>query len=151
MTDLDWKIIPDEASYGLIVIGVALSFFNPLLGGDASSFQRWLQSLIGLLVGGGFLTLLAFFGRWVFGREAMGGGDIKLALGIGSVLGWQPTLFALGLASLIGGVLSVGGLLLGTLKRSQYIPFGPFINIGAFLTFLIHWKSPETIDLFLRL
>jgi leader peptidase (prepilin peptidase) / N-methyltransferase len=79
---------------------------------------------------------VALVGSAVAGRTAMGGGDIKLALGLGAVLGYleAPGVVMMGmfLSFLAGGVLSVG-VLVATRDRKMHIPFGPFLALGTVL------------------
>ncbi|OVE77259.1 hypothetical protein BVX98_03215 [bacterium F11] len=149
-TDFDWRIIPNEASYFLVIVGLIASPLNPLLSADGS-MPRVGESILGLVTGGGLLFSLAFLGKLIFKKEAMGGGDIKLAAGIGTILGWKAILLTLMLASVFGGMVSIGGLLIGSLKRNQYIPFGPFINLGAFISIIVKWFFPKSLDLFLKI
>ncbi|MBI5555297.1 MAG: prepilin peptidase, partial [Elusimicrobia bacterium] len=69
-------------------------------------------------------------------REAMGGGDIKLAAGLGSFLGWEYTLIMLGLSFLVGGSAGIVLLISGRKKRKDPIPFGPFIAFSAIMVML---------------
>jgi leader peptidase (prepilin peptidase)/N-methyltransferase len=132
LTDIDWKIIPDEATFSLAVIGIALSAWNPLLGEEPSF--RLLMSAAGLLTGGGVLFLISIFGRLIFKREAMGGGGVKLLAALGTILGYKGILLTFFIGSIVGGLVVLPLLLLGRIKRHSYLPFGPFLNIGAIIT-----------------
>jgi leader peptidase (prepilin peptidase)/N-methyltransferase len=83
--DLEHQIIPDEISLPGIVIGFICSFFLP--------GHSWLNSLLGILLGGGSLLLVAYAYQWLTGKEGMGGGDIKLLAMMGAFLGWKSILF----------------------------------------------------------
>ena len=133
--DLRERIIPDVLSVPFIIIGFAFSFFlrniNPL------------DSLLGILAGGGSLLLIAIVGSKLFKKEAMGGGDIKLAAMLGAFLGWQLTLLSLFLGFFVGSVIGV--LIMVTSKnKNDVIPFGPFIALGAMISMfwgqaILHW------------
>lgn len=69
-------------------------------------------------------------GKWV------GFGDVKLGLFIGLALGWQAALLSVLLANLIGTLWILPGMVLGRIKRTSRIPFGPFLIAGAFIAFL---------------
>lgn len=140
VTDIDWRIIPDQASYGLILIGFLISPINHLLG--ASAEERLLSCTMGVLSCGGLSLAISVGGAKILGREVLGLGDVKLLAGFGAFLGWEGALFAFVLASLIGGMFSGGGLLLKVIKRHQYIPFGPFLNLAAYITLLVMLNSP---------
>jgi leader peptidase (prepilin peptidase)/N-methyltransferase len=100
LIDYDWRIIPDIISIPGIPIGIlAATFLIPEVG-----LKR---SLIGFVIGGGFLFAVAELYRVVRGQEGMGMGDVKLVAMIGAFLGWPAVLFTLSVGSLLG---SVGGL-----------------------------------------
>ncbi len=133
MIDFDFQIIPDSISLSGIVIGLAVSFIP-------QTSLTWLQSLIGLLVGGGGFLLIAEIGDRVFKKESMGGGDIKLAAMIGAFVGWKGVLLTLGIGSLLGAIIGGGALMLAKDKESaRTVPFGPFLVIGALIAF--YWAD----------
>lgn len=124
--DLDHQIIPDSFTLPGIGIGLAVSF----IPGGLSP----LDSLIGLLVGGGSLYLIAILGDWLFKKESMGGGDIKMAAMLGAFLGWQKVLFIFISAAAIGLVVSIVVMLLSKrMREERVIPFGPFLSAAAVL------------------
>jgi leader peptidase (prepilin peptidase)/N-methyltransferase len=93
-----------------------------------------LQSAIGLVVGGGSLFLAAVIGEKLFKKEAMGGGDIKMAAMLGAFLGWQKVLLLFMAAAAIGLVVSIIWMALSAkLRKERLIPFGPFLALGAML------------------
>ena len=93
-----------------------------------------INSVVGLAVGGGILWLLAWLSPYLFGKEGMGGGDIKLLAMIGAFLGWKPALLTIMIGSLTGSIIGVGLIALHVIKRDDYIPFGPFLVLGALLS-----------------
>jgi leader peptidase (prepilin peptidase)/N-methyltransferase len=129
MTDLDWRQIPDNSTAILTAVGLAAAFSNPLLG--TNPYARISESILGFAVGGGSLWVIGYAGERIFGKEAMGGGDVKLLAAMGTVVGWESVLATLFLGALMGGIIVVIGLLTGRLKRHQYVPFGPFLNLAS--------------------
>ncbi len=67
----------------------------------------------------------------VLPREAMGFGDVKFMAAIGAFLGWQSTLFTIGLAAMIGAVVGVTLILVGRREWSSRLPFGPYLTVAA--------------------
>jgi len=123
--DLEHQIIPDSISLPGIVVGFAVSFFLPWLG--------WLNSLIGIVAGGGSLLLVAYGYQVLTKKEGMGGGDIKLLAMMGAFLGWKSIPFIIFTSSLFGSVIGLA-LMAVRKKDSQLpIPFGPFLAFGAVL------------------
>ncbi|MBD3169188.1 MAG: prepilin peptidase [candidate division Zixibacteria bacterium] len=137
--DLDYYIIPDRITYPGMILGIG---FSLLPGG----IDIW-QSLIGFLAGGVTLYIIAIVGDFVFKKESMGGGDIKLAALIGAFVGWQGVLLTLVISSFVG---AVGGMLmLALLSRddeTRRIPYGPFLAIGAIISYF--WGN-DIIGLYL--
>ena len=126
--DFDFRVIPDEISVGGVVAGVILSVLFPQMHGATTHVLGLGRSLIGVVVGGGVLWLLGVFGDFIFKKESMGGGDIKLLAMIGAFLGWQLALLALPVASLIGAVV---GIVAKLRTKESEIAFGPYLSIGA--------------------
>ena len=134
--DLYHHIIPDVISLPGIGVGLLASLLIPQL-----TFRN---SLIGILLGGGSLFLVATLYQWLFKREGMGGGDVKLLAMIGAFLGWKAVLLTILLSSLIG---SITGILIMVMKGKDFkyaIPFGPFLSLGAVIALfyqneLISW------------
>jgi leader peptidase (prepilin peptidase)/N-methyltransferase len=134
--DLDHQIIPDEISLTGIVVGFVFSFF--LQG------HSWLNSLLGILLGGGSLLLVAYGYQWLTGKEGMGGGDIKLLAMMGAFLGWKSIPFIIFASSLVGSVIGITIMLVQKKDSKLAIPFGPYLAFGAVLYIfygrqIIHW------------
>jgi leader peptidase (prepilin peptidase)/N-methyltransferase len=125
-TDLSHKIIPNVITYPGIVVG--------LLGAVTVLPVGIVNSLLGIAVGGGLLWGLAWASPYLFGKEGMGGGDIKLLAMIGAFLGWKPALLTIMIGSLIGSVVGITLMAARIIKRDEYIPFGPFLVAGAVLS-----------------
>jgi leader peptidase (prepilin peptidase)/N-methyltransferase len=126
--DLEFQIIPN----GLVIIGIVAGFIFSLLGLSVPL----VDALIGMLVGGGIFLLVALLAQLILKREGIGGGDIKFMAMIGLFIGWRLTILSILLSIYSGGL--IGGLLLlfGIKKRSDAIPYGPFIALGTFLSIL---------------
>lgn len=134
--DLDHQIIPDVISLPGIVIGFVCSFLIPWLS--------WLDSLLGILLGGGILLTIAWLYEKLTKREGMGGGDIKLLGMLGAFLGWKAILPIVFMASLSGTLVGVPLMLLQKGDTKLAIPFGPFLAFAATVYLfwgqnIIHW------------
>lgn len=121
--DYDHQLILDKMLIWFAGAGVVI---NLLL-----NFVSVLDMIIAAVSGGGLLLLIA-----ILTRGGMGGGDIKFCAAIGLWLGLKLTLLTIFLAFIIGGFVSLLLLILRIKKRKEFIPFGPFIAIGAFTAFL---------------
>jgi leader peptidase (prepilin peptidase)/N-methyltransferase len=135
-TDLSHKIIPNAVTLPGIVLGLVCATTILPLG--------FLNSLLGILIGGGILWLLAWVSPYLFGKEGMGGGDIKLLAMIGAFLGWKPALMTIMVGSFLGSLVGVTLIAVQVIKREDYIPFGPFLVCGALVAlffgqFILDW------------
>lgn len=125
-TDLSHKIIPNALTFPGIILGLVCATTILPLG--------FLGSVLGVFVGGGILWILAWASPYLFGKEGMGGGDIKLMAMIGAFLGWKPALITIMIGSLLGSLVGVTLIAAQIIKREEYIPFGPFLVCGALVT-----------------
>lgn len=132
VSDIHYMIIPDKI----------LLFFAPILlviRLTIAPLSPWWDSFLGAIVGFVLLLIIA-----IVSRGGMGGGDIKLFAVIGIVVGWKGVLLTLIFACLFGTIIAGTMLLIGHLKRGEPIPFGPYITIGALITYfygneILHW------------
>ena len=121
--DLDHQIILD----GMLALLAVSGFAVQLATGAVGFWSMWL----GALAGGGLLLVLA-----IISRGGMGGGDVKFAAALGFWLGWPGILLGLFIGFVSGGFISLLLLVTGLRGRKDFIPFGPFIALGAWLTLL---------------
>lgn len=137
VSDLYYMIIPDEV---LIVFGIALALEIGVIFG----YKELFLSIFNGLIAFGVMLLLKKFGDFIFKKESMGGGDIKLMFVFGLVLGWGTSILSIFVGSLIG--LPISLLLLR--KNSEHIvPFGPFLSVGAIILLLTRIDFSFVINL----
>jgi leader peptidase (prepilin peptidase) / N-methyltransferase len=121
--DLDHQIIPDILSLpGIPIFFLAAIFIVKM---------PWHEALIGFLVGGGVLFLIAFVYEKLSKREGMGGGDIKLLAMIGSFLGWKSLIFILLFSSFAGAIVGITAMIIKKQNMKYAVPFGPFLSAAA--------------------
>lgn len=88
--------------------------------------------MLGAIIGGGFFWVQHHLsgGKWV------GGGDIRLGVLIGFMLGWQGTLTTLFIAYVCGAFIGIILLATGKKKMESKIPFGTFLSSAAIIVLL---------------
>jgi leader peptidase (prepilin peptidase) / N-methyltransferase len=121
--DIDHRIIPDSISLPGIAVFFATSFF---LNGIS-----YVDSIIGILAGGGTLFAIAWGYTAITGKEGMGGGDIKLLAMIGAAIGWKGVIFTIFVSSTVGSLIGIIVMLFSDKNMKMAIPFGPFLSMGA--------------------
>jgi leader peptidase (prepilin peptidase)/N-methyltransferase len=138
--DLDHFILPDIFTLSGIILGLLGSLLNPQ--------REFLDSLLGVLMGGGFLWLVAY-AYWIYKKEeGMGGGDIKLLAWIGAVLGWKSIFFVILVSSISGSIIGILIMIKNKGNLKTVIPFGPYLVLGAFIYLL---GDPNLSRWYLRL
>jgi leader peptidase (prepilin peptidase)/N-methyltransferase len=134
LIDYDFKILPNVITLPGIAVGFALSLVDPRIS--------WIDSAIGILVGGGLLYAVAWAYLKLRGQQGMGMGDVKMIGTIGAFVGWQGVLLTIFLGSLIGSLV---GLTLMKLKGREWdhaLPFGTFLALAAVI---VDWGGPELL------
>jgi len=175
--DFDCFEIPDEVSIGGLVAAPVVSFLVPGLhqGGivvgwldapgrlEPSRMAALSSALAGMAVGAGILWLIGKAGSRLYGRDAMGFGDVKLLGAGGGFVGPGAVLVALMIGALAASVFGLSNILRYALlvrRRNQrrgaarglghalavgraagrYLPFGPFLALGI-AAVLLSWSA----------
>jgi len=128
VSDVLYMIIPDEI---LIFFLLVLSIMKILFFGLDSFFISILHGIISFVV----MLLIKKIGDFIFKRESMGGGDIKLLFVFGFVLDAPSAILSIFLGSFIGFPIC---LLLFKSNKEHIIPFGPLLALGATVILLMH-------------
>jgi leader peptidase (prepilin peptidase)/N-methyltransferase len=130
--DLAVRIVPNVISLPGIAVGFLASLLQyPWPAEQVAIPPSPVSSLLGIVLGGGLLLLVAWVYEFFTGVEGMGGGDVKLLAMIGAFLGWPAIPLTLFFASLAGSIIGVI-LMVRTGAGSKYaLPFAPFLCLGA--------------------
>ncbi|MBO4674561.1 MAG: prepilin peptidase, partial [Elusimicrobiaceae bacterium] len=94
-------------------------------------WEKELASFLGAGVGLFGVLAIALLGTWAFGKEAMGGGDVKLMAGIGALIGWKGVITTIVIGSFFGLVNALILMIWKGKKGSDAIPFGPSLSLAA--------------------
>lgn len=141
ISDFNYLVILDEV---LVVSSLAALVVIFLKEG----FNGLIISLLSGLLMFFFMLMVKIVGDKAFKRESLGGGDIKLSLFIGLVLGYKLSFINLVLASFLA--LPVAFYYLVKLKDRE-VPFGPFLIISTFIIYIFSAQILDFIDLLIYL
>jgi len=113
---------------------------------NTQTLLPWVGSLLGAIVGGGFLLLVASAYQIVRKRQGLGMGDIKMMVMVGAFLGWFPALLTIFLGSFLGGIAGIFLILFGGRTLQTKLAFGTFLGVAsAVLVFfgpaIIRWYT----------
>jgi len=135
--DLKWMLLPNRIVYPLTQLGLLLALYNVVVDGN---LQALINTFLSVAVAGGiFYGLFQLSdGRWI------GGGDVKLGILIGLILGDPYLAFlVLFLASLLGTFVIAPGMVLKKFTAKTKIPFGPFLIVATIIVQLVGLSTIE--------
>lgn len=126
--DADTMLLPDQLTLPLMWLGLLLSPLALFISAD--------NAIIGAAIG--YLSLWSLY--WAFklltGKEGMGYGDFKLLAALGAWVGWSKLAIIIILSSFVGAVAGIAILGLKGKDKNNPIPFGPYLAIAGWLTFM---------------
>lgn len=129
--DIKNYFLPDSMTFSLIILGLissgltGLSYELSFVGAGAYAFP---------------FLLIYGYGEYVFKKEALGFGDIKLAAGVGSFLGYLGFFnlyLYLTITFVIGAIVSLSLIRLKIKERTSQIAFAPYLAIAGFIMMFI--------------
>lgn len=128
-TDLDQRLLPDLLTLPVLPVALvyASSGLNPLVGDGI--FPAIMASVL--------IPAILYLPSIPFGSGAFGLGDVKLLAGVGLMVGAERAIGGTLIGLLIAGVVLITLLALGRIGRRSYVPFGPFLILGALWAVLI--------------
>jgi leader peptidase (prepilin peptidase)/N-methyltransferase len=128
-TDLDQRLLPDVLTLPVVPIALvyAISGLNPLVG------DGWIAAVIAAIA----IPAVLYLPSIPFGAGAFGMGDVKLLVGVGLLLGLARALGGVLVGLLLAGVVLVALLAARRIGRRSYVPFGPFLILGALWAVLV--------------
>ena len=135
--DLRWLLLPNRLVFPLLILGVLEVAGSFVFYG--SGWQKLAGAVWGILIASGIFYVIFQLSR----GEWIGGGDVKLGVVIGLLLGGPlMSLLMLFVASCLGTLAGLPMLLSG--KRNVRLPFGPFllaatVVVMLFGTSIISW------------
>ena len=120
--DFEHRLILDRVMFPAMALALVVSVFG----------QPW---WVGIATGLGFgllFLVLAFVGQAIFKAEALGFGDVKLALFMGLLVGWPYIIQAAFYGVVLAGVASVGVIVRNRSMKGT-IAYGPYLAAGTLI------------------
>lgn len=140
LSDIYYMIISDGV---LLFFAVALFVEMIFIYDIKFALMHLVYGLISFLI----MYSLKLLGDFLFKKESMGGGDIKLLFVFGLMFGWQMSLVSIFLAAIIGLPIS---LLMLKKSEDHVLPFGPYLGLSAILIVLFKIDINFVLDLIIR-
>jgi len=139
--DIDHRILPDVLTKPTMVVGLLGAALVPLHPIDPPDwFGSLLRGLLGMGTGLVFTGAVRRVMSYLFRQEAMGFGDVKFMGAIGAFVGWDGAILTFFLGCFFGMIY---GVLHQWITKEGQLFFGPFLALGAVLTFFFR---PEIVE-----
>jgi len=136
LSDIYYMIISDGV---LIFFSICLIIEMIIINGLNYALSHILFGIISFIL----MYLLKLFGDFLFKKESMGGGDIKLLFTFGLMFGWQMSIVSIFIASIIGLPIS---LIIMKKNNDHVLPFGPYLGLAAIIIVLFHLDINTVIN-----
>jgi leader peptidase (prepilin peptidase)/N-methyltransferase len=138
--DYNLQIIPNRLTLTMFEVGLVFTFLYGL-----SNVAISINMLLGMLVGGGIFLGITLLGGLVYGKEAMGLGDVKFMGALGLYFGFTNIIIIALISFLIAAILSIVFLVTKIKKMDEYMAFGPFIVLATFIVIFVPYQIIITI------
>lgn len=126
--DFKYKIIPDRLNLTIFEVGIVIAFLYGF-----SNVAITIDLLFGMLAGGAIFAIIALIGGMIYGKEAMGLGDVKFIAALGLYFGLTNIVIISVMSFLLGAIVGIILIVFRVKKSNEYIPFGPFIVISTLI------------------
>lgn len=141
VSDIEYMIIPDEI---LILGSILLLLLNTMKDGIYGLAFSVINGIIAFCI----MYVIKMLGDFLFKKESLGGGDIKLIGMLGILFNYQSIIATI----FLGSILALPYALFVTfLKKDNIIPFGPFLSIGAIIIFISKLNNLNILDVIYNL
>lgn len=128
--DLKWMELPDSLTRLFTLLAATQVLILAVLEHDSSIITGGLYGV--LAIAGLFYVLFQVSGgKWI------GGGDVKLGVGLGLLAGgFLEGMMVIFFASLLGSLVAIPILLLHKTDLKKRVPFGPFLIVSLVIIYL---------------
>lgn len=134
---IDYKlhIIPNRLNLTMFEIGIIIAFLYGI-----SNVAITVELLLGMIAGGGIFLIIALLGGMIYGKDAIGMGDVKIMTALGLYVGLTNITIIAIVGFLIGAIVGIVLIISKVKKTNEYIPFGPFITIATFINIFVPFE-----------
>lgn len=138
ITDFKYYIILDSP---LIIISLGILGLKWYYFGLKTALISLLAGIIMFVI----VFIIKRFGDYIFKKESLGGGDVKLSFVLGLILGVRLSLLSFILSSFLALPYALASVYF---TQKKEVPFGPFIISAATIIFVFMDKFTNLLDFF---
>ncbi len=136
ISDIEYMIILDEVLYVCSFLIIILNFIFYGIIDTSEIIANGVISFVSMYI-------IKLIGDFIFKRESLGGGDIKLLFFFGLCLGYALSITSIFLATFIAFPVA---LFVMMKNKDHLIPFGPFLSMAAILLFISKIEFMDIIN-----
>ena len=141
LSDFKYMIIPDE----LLLVGIIMIIAEKsLLFSSTTAFNALISGIVAFAV----MLFIQLLGDFIFKKESLGGGDIKLMFFIGLCLPLPISVLPIFLGTFIALPISI---IMMIIKKDHMLAFGPYLSVAAIALFLLQVTSESFYQIILKL
>lgn len=140
LSDYYYMIIEDSV---LLIFGILILIEKYLLFG----YDIFLDSIFNGAIAFIIMLVLKLLGDFTFKRESLGGGDVKLMIIFGMVIGYKMCIITIFLSAFLALPIS---LIIMKKSKNHEIPYGPFLSLACLIIYFSHINMDLIIKLLLR-
>ena len=157
--DLEFLVIPDEVTFVGMPLALLFSAAFPELHDAPHTLRHFslagimrvdalIASALGMVAGGGMIFLCGVIGKWIFRKDAMGAGDVKLMGMVGGIVGWKLAVTIFFVAPFFGLFMAIPTLVL---KKKHLIPYGPFLSLATLVCIFMQDYFIGLVNIYVKL
>lgn len=136
--DMRWMLLPNKLVF--VLQFMALIFTVVLAFQLKHSGEALLTPVWGVVFLAGLFWVMYVVSR----QQWIGGGDVKLAVALGLIVGGPiNALLVVFVSALLGSLVGIPVMIISKKGRQTRIPFGPFLMVS---TVLVFWFGTQVID-----
>lgn len=136
ISDIEYMIILDQV---LTISSILVIIFNLIFNGLESTAIMVLHGALSFV----FMLFVKFLGDFIFKKESLGGGDIKLMFLFGLVIGFDMSIVSIFLATFIAFPIAIYILIR---RKDNMIPFGPFLSVAAIIILISELNLQDILN-----
>lgn len=140
VSDIEYMIILDEVLF-IGIISIIVYYLGTV--GIINTCENIFNGILAFLT----MYALKLLGDFIFNKESLGGGDIKLMFLFGLVLGYDMAIVSVFLGTFLAFPIALYVLIR---RKDNMIPFGPFLAIGAIFILITKLNLDKIINFLVK-
>lgn len=141
VSDIEYMIILDEVL--LVATPILMIIYFIVLGIETTAKDHLYPAIFAFLT----MYALKIIGDFMFKKESLGGGDIKLMFIFGLVIGYSNSILTIFLATFMAFPIAIYTL---ATNKDNMIPFGPFLSMAAILILVSGLSFTDIINFLVK-